>query len=107
MLKQTKVFIETQDNRIMYAAAIPPRRVAVPNQSKSVFLLSWSEQKNVQFEFSQRNMWPLASIVCFGCLGFLVAATIVLALIPLYLPTKDVVPSDGTNATGSRTETHF
>jgi hypothetical protein len=38
-------------------------------------------------------MWPLAAICCLGLIGFLIAATIVLALIPLYLPQK------GTTAT--------
>jgi hypothetical protein len=33
-------------------------------------------------------MWPLAAICCLGLIGFLIAATIVLALIPLYLPQK-------------------
>jgi hypothetical protein len=32
----------------------------------------------------------LAAICCLGILGFLIAATIVLALIPVYLPTKEV-----------------
>lgn len=35
-----------------------------------------------------RNAWPLAAICCLGLLGFLIATTIVLALIPVYLPAK-------------------
>jgi len=37
-----------------------------------------------------RYAWPLAGICCLGLIGFLIAATIVLALIPLYLPNKQV-----------------
>jgi len=32
----------------------------------------------------------LAAIFCLGLIGFLIAATIVLALIPVYLPQKGV-----------------
>jgi len=38
---------------------------------------------------------PLAAICCLGLILFLIAATIVLALIPIYLPRKDV-STDGT-----------
>jgi len=34
-------------------------------------------------------MWPLAAICCLGLILFLIAGTIILALIPLYLPHKD------------------
>jgi hypothetical protein len=44
-----------------------------------------------------RNAWPLAAVCCFGILGFLIAGTIVLALIPLYLSTKTVAPVANTN----------
>jgi hypothetical protein len=37
-------------------------------------------------------VWPLAAICCFGLLGLLIAGTIVLALIPIYLPSKQVIP---------------
>ena len=33
---------------------------------------------------------PIAAICCLGLIGFLIATTIVLALIPLYLPNKQV-----------------
>ena len=35
-----------------------------------------------------RGAWPFAAICCFLILGLLIAGTIVLALIPLYLPKK-------------------
>ena len=44
-----------------------------------------------------RNMWPLAAICCLGLVGFLIAATIVLALIPVYLPSKDVTVKNNNN----------
>jgi hypothetical protein len=37
-----------------------------------------------------RSLWPLAAICCLGIILFLIAATIVLALIPLYLSTKQI-----------------
>ena len=40
-----------------------------------------------------RGAWPLAAICCLGLLGLLVAATIVLALIPIYLPGKQTAAS--------------
>jgi len=36
--------------------------------------------------------YPLLAICCAGLVLFGIAATIVLALIPLYLPTKTVTP---------------
>jgi hypothetical protein len=36
---------------------------------------------------------PLLAICLFTLILFLIAATIVLALIPIYLPTRDVTPS--------------
>jgi hypothetical protein len=43
-----------------------------------------------------RSLLPFAALCCLGILGFLIAATIVLALIPVYLPTKDVQTSSTT-----------
>jgi len=37
-----------------------------------------------------RRAWPIAGLCCFGLIGFLIATTIVLALIPLYIPNKQV-----------------
>ena len=39
-----------------------------------------------------RAAWPLAAVCCLGIILFLICAAIVLALIPLYLPTKDLTP---------------
>ncbi|CAF1552876.1 unnamed protein product, partial [Adineta ricciae] len=36
--------------------------------------------------------WPLAAVCCLGLILFLICAAIVLALIPLYLPTKNLTP---------------
>jgi hypothetical protein len=35
---------------------------------------------------------PFAGLCCLGIIGFLIAATIVLALIPIYLPRRNVSP---------------
>jgi len=40
---------------------------------------------------------PLAAICCLALVLFLIAATIVLALIPLYIPTKDATAGGNTN----------
>jgi hypothetical protein len=44
-----------------------------------------------------RNAWPIAAICCLGILGFLIAITIVLALIPIYLPSKSVIAANTTS----------
>lgn len=43
-------------------------------------------------KISFRNAWILSTGVCLGLfiIGFLIAATIILALIPIYLPAKTV-----------------
>ncbi|CAF1522766.1 unnamed protein product, partial [Rotaria magnacalcarata] len=33
-------------------------------------------------------VWPLVALCCLGIVGLLIAGTIVLALIPIYLPQK-------------------
>ena len=40
----------------------------------------------------------LAGICCLGLILFLIAATIVLSLIPIYTPTRDRAPATGTLA---------
>ncbi len=35
------------------------------------------------------SLWPLGLICCFGLILFLIATSIILALIPLYLPQHD------------------
>jgi hypothetical protein len=46
--------------------------------------------------FFFRGVWSLAAICCLGILGFLIAATIVLALIPVYLPRKQATLAHNT-----------
>jgi hypothetical protein len=46
--------------------------------------------------FFFRGIWSLAAICCLGILGFLIAATIVLALIPVYLPRKQATLAHNT-----------
>ena len=48
-----------------------------------------------------RNKWFLLGICCLGLIGFLVAVTIILALIPLYLPTKKMQPNNITASSKS------
>ena len=48
-----------------------------------------------------RNKWFLLGISCLGLIGFLVAVTIILALIPLYLPTKNMQPNNITASSKS------
>lgn len=35
------------------------------------------------------GIWPFAGICCLGLVGFLIAATIILSLIPLYVEKKE------------------
>lgn len=51
---------------------------------------------DIQRSFFYRNIWPLAAICCLGLVAFLIAVTIVLALIPVYLPTKDLTINSNT-----------
>ncbi|CAF1149491.1 unnamed protein product, partial [Adineta ricciae] len=48
-----------------------------------------------------RAAWPLAAVCCLGLILFLICAAIVLALIPLYLPTKNLTPSVDDNKSTS------
>lgn len=50
---------------------------------------------------------PFAGLLCLGLSAFALAATIVLALIPLYLPKKDVPPVTPFNATGNKETMKF
>jgi Mg/Co/Ni transporter MgtE len=42
---------------------------------------------------SSRNLWPLAGIICFAIVIFMIAAVIVLALIPVYAGKRDLQPN--------------
>jgi hypothetical protein len=45
-----------------------------------------------------RGAWPLAAICCLGILALLIVSTIVLALIPIYLPSKKVATTNSTTS---------
>lgn len=40
----------------------------------------------------QNSRWITISIICLFAIGFIIASTIILSLIPLFLPTKSIIP---------------
>ena len=47
--------------------------------------------------FSLRSIWISAGICLLGIIGFLIATTIVLALIPIYISKKNLTPSENSD----------
>ncbi|UJR10720.1 hypothetical protein I4U23_014910 [Adineta vaga] len=43
---------------------------------------------------SAKAVWPIAAICCLALIFFVISAAIVLALIPVYLPRKDITPAE-------------
>ena len=68
---------------------------AVPQLPKSTVLLI-SPIIHDDEHVSYRSVLPLLGICCLGIVGLLVAITIVLALIPLYIPTKRLEVNNAT-----------
>lgn len=58
----------------------------------SLFRLRVKNRKKNQWKFlliiSRAAQWPFGLICCFGILAFLIVSSVILALIPIYLPTR-------------------